>query len=273
MERYNTDVLRNIDESRLHDGTGAMYYAINSINGREGILKNSSSMLSTNCSDENEHLASVILNKLDVSCASVDLFTDGDNDYCFSYNVLNADEEHVEIPNLFPTNSNFSLDEYFLNYYNNISCLDGIKKDDVDNIFGSYIETTFVNAMLNNFDDKKDNFKVIKNGNGYKKPILYDNGLAFTKNSFGNGVFSASTIEDTINKRNQVISYLLSNYPNITMPIMDKLDSMFSSSEFFFLLNNDMYKKMNKMSVYSDVYENVLYAKNIILEMENSKVK
>lgn len=271
MQRQNIKELININNDFVKDGTAAMYLALNPKNNKTGILKENGCMLGIYEEDLREKLASELLNLCDIPCASIDLFTDDNkNNYCFSYNVLKENEKHICLATPFVVDEGKSKKEIFECYMENtfasIISLPGITQKEYLEIRQRIIELYFVDLIIDHYDRKNDNHKIIYDVNSkkYKAPIAYDYGAAFNPNSIQkHGLFFYLSNED-------VMLFLLKNYFFELKDLVLKIRKTLNEQALTKVLSKPEYDSLNPSVVYKQINSRINQMNEMVLAQKST---
>lgn len=265
MQRLNISILTNQDENFIEDGTAAMFLATNPLNNQTGILKENGCMLGITNEDLREKLASIILNLCGVEAANVDLFIDDNNNkYCFSYNVLQNNQKHIELKTKNP-NITENKEDIFNQYIKGISasiiCLPGITKEQYENIKKRILEIHFMDLIIDHYDRKPDNYKIIYDSNNreYIPPIAYDYGVAFMPDARQkNGIFFYLSNEE-------VMSYMVKHHFEILKSLIKSIRTNLTDDKLKQILMQDEFQGLNPSLVYSQIKNRINQLENILL--------
>lgn len=271
MQRQNIKELTNINDDFIKDGTAALYLALNPKNNRTGVLKENGCMLGIYGEDLREKLASELLNLCNIPCADVDLFVDDNqSQYCFSYNVLKENEQHICLSTNSINVENKSKEEIFKCYMESISAsiisLPGITRQEYLEIRKRIIELYFFDLIIDHYDRKSDNHKVIYDvtNKKYKAPIAYDYGVAFNPSSVQkNGLFFYLNNEETMN-------FLLKNYFSELKELIANIRIKLSDKKLTELLSDPEYKSLNSNEIIKQIKSRISQMNDMILTYKNN---
>lgn len=280
MQRINIKDLTNIDEEyfrrvdengRLIDGTSTMFFATNPYNGRTGILKQNGCVLGIDNEDLRERLASQILNLCGVNSANIELMVDDEgNHYCFSYNVLKENEEHVALskPEI---NENDSKEEIFKNYmedmFTSVSKLPGITEMQYYEIRKRLLQIYFMDLIIDHYDRKLVNCKIIYNKvtGEYKAPIGYDYGVAFSPDAMKKQELYMHLTNE------EVMAYMLKYYYGDLEDTINNVFCILTDENIELILNNEMYKPLNPELISRELKYRVKELQELIFNLQREE--
>jgi len=274
MKRINIKELTNIDKEyflsvdetgQLIDGTSTLYFAVNPYNDRSGVLKQNGCVLGVDNEDLRERLASQILNLCGVPCANIELMIDdAGKHYCFSYNVLQENEIHIQLPQVV-IKQNDDKEKMFLDYMNEIfnSC-NNLPNKSIE-IKNRLLQIYFMDLIIDHYDRKLSNCKIIYNKltGEYKAPIAYDYGVAFNSNSHQKGdLYSYFTNEE-------IMYYMLKNYYKELENTINNIFCILTDENIDLILNNEIYEALDIELIGNGIKNRVNQLQEIIFNLQN----
>ena len=271
MDSYRIGIENLVNREEIDKGTAAQFTAINAINNRKGVYKVNGCMMFSDNEDLRENLASNILNLVGKKAAEIELTYDEENDEkgCFSYYIINEDEDLISGESNQIVDSNYVSD--YINWYvDEIKGLEGITDKNIEDRRKHVIETIYMDCILDNGDRKSDNMEMVynhKTGQYYNAP-LYDYGTAFTNTSNGNGPFRKIPKEE-------VLKQLVDNYYDDIKDLAGQVESNITKGYLKKELNKkcyiDGFSKETRKKIMTGVMDNVKYSKKLCKSKEQNK--
>jgi len=262
MQRLNINELTNIDYSFVKDGTAAMYLATNPHNNRSGILKENGSMLDIDNEDLREKLASTIISMCGLDTADIELcIDDKGNKYTLSYNVLKENQKHIALSSFIITSTDKEeiWKEYMRKISNSIMCLPQINLEQYSNIRKRILELHFMDLIIDHYDRKADNNKIIydENTKQYLPPIGYDYGMAFNPNN-KNGIFCFLTNEE-------VMQFLIKFHYNDLEFLIKNTRATLNENILNLILSQEEYQELDTNTIHNQIRQRLNQLDSILM--------
>ena len=274
MQRLNIKELINIDYDFVNDGTSAMYLATNPYNNKTGILKKNGCMLGVTNEDLREKLASTIINMCGIDTALIELcIDDNGTKYALSYNVLKENQKHIELsPVIIKSTIKEEIwKEYIRKISASIMCLPQINLEQYLNIRKRILELHFMDVIIDHYDRKVDNNKIIydENTKQYLPTIGYDYGIAFCPNKT-NGIFNFLTNEE-------VMHFLIKFHYNDLEFLIKNTRTTLNENTLNLILSQEQYQALDTNEIHNQLrrrlnqLDSILMGQSIETTIEQQK--
>lgn len=264
MQRLNIGELTNIDYSFIKDGTSAMYLATNPHNNRSGILKENGCMLGVDNEDLREKLASTIISICGLDTADIELcIDDNGNKYALSYNVLKENQKHIALSSFTITSTDKEeiWKEYIRKISNSIMCLPQINLEQYSDIRKRILELHFMDLIIDHYDRKVDNNKIIYDTNTkkYLPSIGYDYGSAFNPHSHQkNGIFFYLTNEE-------VMQFLIKFHYNDLQFLINNTRTTLNDNILNLILSQEEYQELDTNTIHNQIRQRINQLNSILM--------